>query len=169
MADRVIGPLRELRQPLHDGLRLLPSAAEAVAAGETGPALEALNRALLYLQATLVPYCRSEEFTLFPAVDGVFGLTDATRIMVAQHRSIGAMVDDIAAVVEATRRDADVAAYGRFLLPLLYGLYAGARIHLEAEDDVYLSLLDAHLSESQVGVIVENLARVAAGSAAPGS
>ena len=41
------------------------------------------------------------------------------------------------------------------------GLYALIRAHLEAEDDIYLSLLDQHLSESQVGVIVENLGRIA--------
>ena len=168
MPDRVIAPLRELRQPLHDGLRYLPAAAAAVTSGDTKQALAALSDALAYLQGTLVPLCRSEQFTLFPAVDGVLGSVGATNVMLAQHQSIAAMVDDLAAVEAAARRDDDIAPYSRYLLPLLYGLYAGVRLHLESEDDAYLSLLDEHLSESQVGVIVDNLTRVAAGNAAPG-
>jgi len=169
MADRVIAPLRELRQPLHEGLLHLQVAANEVQAGDATAALAALDLALTYLHGMLLPYSRSEQFTLFPAVDGVLGSTGATSIMLAQHRSIEAMVDDLARVVEAVRRDGEAAPYSRFLLPLLHGLYAGIRIHLESEDDVYLGLLDEHLSESQVGVVVDNLTRVAAGSAAPGS
>jgi hypothetical protein len=41
------------------------------------------------------------------------------------------------------------------------------RAHLESEDDAYLALLDEQLSESQVRVIVENIQRMVAGSAAP--
>ena len=53
------------------------------------------------------------------------------------------------------------------LRPLLYGLYAAARVHLESEDDAYLPLLDEHLSESQVGMVTDNYGRILAGSAPP--
>lgn len=167
MPDRVIGPLRDFRTTLHEGLHRLPSAAEAVSSGDNASALPALDAALEYLQGTLLPHCRSEKFTLFPAVEGVVGSIGTTQVMVAQHESIAAMVADLASVVIAAR-DGEIARYSRYLLPLLYGLYAAARVHLESEDDVYLSLLDEHLSESQVGVLVENLGRVAGGNAAPG-
>src|SRR3970040_167808 len=88
MPDRVIAPLRELRQPLHDGLRYLPAAAAAVTSGDTKQALAALSDALAYLQGTLVPLCRSEQFTLFPAVDGVLGSVGEAR---RRHRPVFAI------------------------------------------------------------------------------
>jgi hypothetical protein len=77
------------------------------------------------------------------------------------------MVSDLAQVVEAARTDSDVEAYGRYLLPLLYGLYALMRAHSEAEDDAYVSLLDEALSESQVNMIIDNIARISKGGRAP--
>ena len=162
-ADRVVRPLREHRLPLYDGLRQLQQAAAAVGVAEDPIALAALDAALAYLNTSFLPASKAEEFTLFIAVDGALGSIGTTRIMAAQHRSIAAMAADLAKVVEAARKDGDVAAYARYLNPLLFGLYALIRAHLEAEDDVYLGLLDEHLSESQVGMIVDNLTRIAAG------
>lgn len=165
--DRVVGPLREWRQPLHDDLRQLQVAAAAVTA-EPRVALAALDSALAFLHGRFLKICKAEEFTMFIAVDGVVGAVGSTRIMVAQHASIGAMVGDLAQVVEAARADGDVEAYARYLLPLLHGLYALIRAHLEAEDDVYLAVLDSAVSESQVGMIIDNLVRISeAQGAAP--
>jgi hypothetical protein len=83
--------------------------------------------------------------------------------MKAQHRSIAAMVSDLLKVADAARNEGGLENYTRYLLPLLYGLYAAIRVHLESEEDAWLPLLDAHLSESQVGVVVENYGRIIAG------
>lgn len=166
VADRVIGPLRIAREPLFDGLRRLQRAAEAVQAGSPESA-DALVLALEYLAGEFMPHARAEEFTLYPAVDGVLGSSGAADVMAIQHGSIGAMVSDLEKVVDAATSSGNVAPYAHFLLPLLHGLYATIRTHLEAEDTVYLTLLDEHLSESQVDVIVRNLARISAGSAPP--
>ena len=166
--DRVIAPLREARAPLYSGLRTLQVAAEAVTAGEPAAvALPALDAALAYLDSQLLAYSRAEEFTLFPAVDGVIGQRGASLVMEAQHRTLVVMAGDLRTVVAAAHDARDAAAYSRYLLPLLHGLYALARAHLEAEDEVYLTLLDEHLSESQVGVVVDNLQRIATNAPPP--
>ncbi|MER3497052.1 MAG: hypothetical protein C4321_03765, partial [Chloroflexota bacterium] len=59
----------------------------------------------------------------------------------------------------------EASGYARYLQPLLYGLYALARAHLDAEDAVFLPLLDEHLSESQVNVLLENSERIAGAKA----
>ena len=143
--DRVVAPLRDWRRPLHAGLSSLTAAAEAVAAGDPADALRALDRALAYLRGTLLPACDAEEFTLFIAVDGVYGATGAVAVMRAQHQVIAEMTADLEKVVA-------------------YGL---ARGHLESEDAAYLTVLDEHLSESQVNVIVENLDRIVSAKQAP--
>jgi hypothetical protein len=160
--DRVVAPLREFRLQQLEGLPQLQQAASAVQTAEYRVALAALDAALAYLEK-FVRFARAEEFTFFIAVDGAMSVVDGTRIMKAQHASIAAMVDDLGKVVEAARTDADVDAYARYLLPLLYGRYALIRAHNEAEDDAYVSLLDTVLSESQVGMIVDNMNRIATG------
>lgn len=165
MPDRVIGPLREARRPLHEGLHGLQHAAALVQAGLPG-AVPAVETALRYLHETFLTCSRAEEFTLYPAVDGVIGSVGATDVMVVQHGAIGEMADDLAKVLAAAQSDG-MEAYTPYLLALLHGLYAAIRTHLEAEDTVYLALLDDHLSESQVGVVVDNLRRVSQGTLAP--
>jgi hemerythrin-like domain-containing protein len=161
MTDRVVAPLRDFRQPLHDGLTTLQVAAAAVGPAETKVALAALDAAVEFLRDVFVPASSAEEFIFFPTVDGVVGQVGVTAVMAAQHRSLAAMAMDLESVVEASRQDGDTAAYARYLLPLLHGLYAAIRVHLESEDDAYVGLLDDHLSESQVGMLVDNLRRVA--------
>jgi hypothetical protein len=77
------------------------------------------------------------------------------------------MAGDLAQAIEAAKTDGDVAAYAKYLHPLLFGLYALVRAHLESEDEVYLPILDSALSESQVNMVVDNMTRMVAGSAAP--
>jgi hemerythrin-like domain-containing protein len=165
--DRVVGPLRDARRPLHDGLSALHLAAEAVATAEPAVAFKALDRALAFLQRTFLPSCEAEEFTLFIAVDGVYGATGAVAVMRAQHQVMVEMTADLEKVVAAAKPGNDPAAYARLLHPLLFGLYGLARGHLESEDAAYLTVLDEHLSESQVGVIVDNLDRIASARRAP--
>jgi hypothetical protein len=166
--DRVVGPLREARRPLFEGIGSLLLAADAVTAAEGRVALASLETAAGYLRDTVVPAQAAEDYTMLIAMDGILGQPGATNIIKAQHRSIAAMASDLAKVIDAARGEGDVGQYARYLLPLLYGLYAAIRVHLESEEDAWLPLLDAHLSESQVGVVVENFVRISSGGA-PGA
>lgn len=167
MSDRVVGPLRDLRESLHAGINTLQVAATAVGTAEQPIAIAALDAALGYLQDKFLPTSRAEEFTLFIAVDGVTGMVDSCQVMKAQHTTMIRMAGDLAQAIEAAKTDGDVAAYAKYLHPLLFGLYALVRAHLESEDEVYLPILDSALSESQVNMVVDNMTRMVAGSAAP--
>lgn len=156
--------LRHARQPVHDGLQTLHVAARAVSEAEPRLALAALESALAYVEDVLMPHCKAEEFTLFIAVDGVVGHPGVSDPLGIQHRSLRAMADDLARVAEASRKSGATAPHAAYLLPLLYGLYAAARMHLESEDEAYMPLLGGHFSHSQVEVLVKNLERIASGS-----
>jgi hypothetical protein len=164
--DRVIGPYREWRASLRTGLQSLAKAGAAAGQGPDDTARAALAEALRYVEGTLLPASLAEEFTLFPAVDGVLGLTGSCGVLEQQHEAMRQMAGDLRQVVAAAEKDGDTLAYGRYLQPLLFGLYGLARAHLEAEDAVFLPLLDEHLSESQVNVLVENSERIASAKAA---
>jgi hypothetical protein len=70
--------------------------------------------------------------------------------MKAQHTTLIRMAGDLAQAVEAAKAAGDPAEFAQYLQPLLYGLYALARAHLEAEDEAYVGLVEAVLSSVQV-------------------
>ncbi len=166
MEERVIGPYREWRMSLRGGLQALARAGAAVGGTDEGAARSALAEALRYVDGLLLPASEAEEFTLFPAVDGVHGVTGACEPLRLQHEALRAMASDLRKVAAAAAKDGDTCGYGRYLQPLLFGLYGLARAHLESEDGAFLPLLDAHLSESQVSVLVENSERITTAKAA---
>jgi iron-sulfur cluster repair protein YtfE (RIC family) len=159
--DRVIGPYREWRASLRTGLDSLARAAAAAGQGSEPGARGALDEALRYVNRTLIPASDAEEFTLFPTVDGVLGFSGSCDVLEHQHATMRQIVGDLRQVAEAAQRDGDTCAYAKYLQPLLYGLYGLARAHLDAEDAVFLPLLDEHLSASQVNVLMENSERIA--------
>ncbi len=163
--ERVIGPYRAWRESLRPGLATLVKAATAAGTGPEGEARAALAAALEYVGGTLLPACEAEEFTLFPTIDGVLGVSGSCEVLEVQHGSLRAMAEDLRKVAEAANTDGDVRAYARYLQPLLFGMYGLARAHLESEDAAFLPLLDEHLTESQVNVLVENSERITAAKA----
>ncbi len=121
--------------------------------------MAALDAALQYLQEQLLPGCRAEETTIFPAVSSVTGVSNACHVMRAQHTTLLRMAGDLAQVAEAARAAGDLTDYAKYLQPLLFGLYAFSRAHLESEDDAYLGLLEAVLSENQVTALAAEFER----------
>jgi hypothetical protein len=160
-----MSPLLEVRVPLHDGLRTLAAAAEAIDKGADWQA--PLDNALAFLQDEFVPACLGENFTLLGAVNGIFRSPEAANVMMHQHDSIRRMVGDLAKVTEAARKAPSLTEFRTPLFMLLYGLYGVGRVHLESEETAYFGPIADHLSESQVRVLSENLVRISAGSNAP--
>lgn len=157
-------PLRAVRQPLHAGLNTLQVAATAVTTAESRFALASLDAALEYLQEQLLPGCRAEEATIFPAVSAALGVTNACHVMRSQHTTMLRMAGDLAQVSQAARASGDLAEYAKYLQPLLFGLYALCRAHLESEDDAYIGLLEAVLSQNQVAGLASEFEGALAGS-----
>ena len=154
--ELALTPLRHARHPLHAGLNTLQVAASAVGTAEPRFALAALDSALAYLRETFLPACRAEEATLFVAVDGLFGVTNSCHAMRAQHTTIMRMAGDLAQAGDAARLAGSMDEVERFLPPLLHGLYALCRAHVESEDEAYITLLEAMLSAAQAESLASN-------------
>ena len=164
-AGTSMSPLFDVREPLREGLRTLPVAAEAV---DVGSAWEApLDAALSFLEDKFVPACTGENFTMLGAVNGIFGSPEAANVMMHQHDSIRRMVEDLSKIVAAVRDASSLDGFRTPLLMLLYGLYSVGRVHLDSEETAYFGPISDYLSESQVRVLSENLVRISQGSSAP--
>jgi hypothetical protein len=102
--DRVIGPYREWRASLRSGLQWLAKAGAAAGQGPDDTARAALAEALRYVEGTLLPASLAEEFTLFPAVDGVLGLTGSCGVLEQQHEAMRQMAGDLRQVAAAAEK-----------------------------------------------------------------
>jgi hemerythrin-like domain-containing protein len=154
-------PLRDLREQLHAGLSTLQVAASAVDTAESRMAMKALDAAMNYLQTEFLPMCRAEEAELFRKLDEIAGRPDSCRVMIAQHTSIIRMAGDLAQAIDAAKAANDIGSYAEYLHPLLYGLYALCRVHLESEDEAYLPTIASGMREPEVELMVQNMERIA--------
>ena len=131
-------------------LESLPNVLEAyVTSGQADVVCKIAATSHEDLQETLLPTCRAEEATLFVAIDGLMGVANSCHVMKAQHTTLMRMAGDYAQALDAARTAGDVTEFVQYLGPLLHGLYALARAHLESEDEAYLGLLEAMLSSAQ--------------------
>jgi hemerythrin-like domain-containing protein len=161
MDDDPHEPLRYVRDQLHAGLSTLQVAASAVDTAEPRMAMKALDAAMNYLQKEFLPMSRAEEAELFRKLDEITGRADSCRVMVAQHTSIIRMTGDLAQAIDAARAANDIPTYEEYLRPLLYGLYALCRVHLESEDEAYLPIIAAAMHEPEVELMVQQMDRIA--------
>lgn len=161
MDDDPHEPLRYIRDQLHAGLSTLQVAASAVDTAEPRMAMKALDAAMNYLRMEFLPMSRAEEAELFRQLDEITGLADSCRVMVAQHTSIIRMAGDLAQSIDAAKAANDISAYAEYLHPLLYGLYALCRVHLESEDEAYLPIIAAAMRQSDVELMVQQMERFA--------
>ena len=117
------------------------------AAGDGGPELRGLlDDAVRFLQDHLLIHAQAEERALYPVVAEVMGARDATATMSRDHVEVGTLVGELAAVRQALAQRAPSNAELLNLRRLAYGLYALLKVHFAKEEEVYLPLLDAHLS-----------------------
>jgi heavy metal translocating P-type ATPase len=129
----------------HDDLRqvlpLVRAAADALVAGPTPQAVDALHRARTALVERLVPHEDAEEAELYPALARTLGTGEAVAPMSRAHAEIGRLtrrleahlgaLDDGAALDPERRQD---------LLACLYGLHALLHLHYLQEEESYFTL-----------------------------
>ncbi len=101
------------------------------------------------LREDLLHHAHVEEHALYPVVARVMGATETTATMSRDHVEIGRLVEQLGTVT--SRLEDGTLAHGEVneLRRLLYGLYAVIRLHFLKEEEVYLPLLDAHLTEAE--------------------
>jgi uncharacterized protein (DUF2249 family)/hemerythrin-like domain-containing protein len=140
-------------QPLRDEHReLLPHIDELRALGDAvGSAREEDVRARLagvidFLQQHLLVHAGAEERVLYPTVARLMGAPRATATMSRDHVEVQRLTAGLAAMQTAIGIGGADAAQTAELRRLAYGLHALVTVHFAKEEEVYLPLLDAHLS-----------------------
>jgi iron-sulfur cluster repair protein YtfE (RIC family) len=146
-----------ITQPLKDEhAQLVPHIAALAAAGDAVNRVEITElRAMVddsysFLHDELIPHAHAEETALYPVVQRVVGAPEVTATMARDHVEVGALTAELAALREQlqsrTALDDDLA---NGLRRVLYGLHHLVKVHFAKEEEVYLPILDARLTETE--------------------
>jgi hemerythrin-like domain-containing protein len=113
--------------------------------------LKALGQTKRFLEQVFVPHANWEELTFYPALgDLVRRYGDPNAAMFIDHREIMRRIEEFVALagrVEAGERDPETIDRARILA---YQIQALVDAHERKEEEIYVALLNRHMSDSDV-------------------
>jgi iron-sulfur cluster repair protein YtfE (RIC family) len=141
-------PLRDEHAELVPHIQALATAGDAV--GTAGPAEldQLVHDSYHFLAHQLIPHAHAEEAALYPAVQRAVGAPEITATMSRDHVEVQALTDELDGLrhhLAETGALDDATARG--LRRVLYGLHHLVKVHFAKEEEVYLPILEAHLTE----------------------
>jgi hemerythrin-like domain-containing protein len=141
-------PLRDEHAELVPHIAALAEAADAVGTLELAEVRRLVDESYHFLAHQLIPHAHAEEAALYPAVQRAVGAAEMTATMSRDHVEVQALTDELGRLrtrlAEGEALDDDTT---RALRRVLYGLHHLVKVHFAKEEEVYLPLLEAHLTE----------------------
>jgi iron-sulfur cluster repair protein YtfE (RIC family) len=154
----VTQPLREEHKELLPHIESLKAAGDAVGESVTPALRNAVDEAYAFLVYHLIPHAQAEDKALYPMVQKVMGAAEATGTMSRDHVEVGRLTAELGALraLYAQLGAGWLApAQANALRAVLYGLYALVKVHFAKEEEVYLPLLDARLTQGEAHAMFE--------------
>jgi hemerythrin-like domain-containing protein len=158
-------PLRDEHKELFPQVELLRKAGDAAAEGAVEDELRRLaGDAYDFLAHHLIPHAQAEDQALYPVVQRLMGAPQATATMSRDHQEVGDLTAQLQALLPSLEKAALSMDQVNDLRRVLYGLYSLVKVHFAKEEEIYLPLLDASLSQAEASEMFEKM-EVAAGEA----
>ena len=159
----VTQPLRDEHKELLPHTEQLLAVADAVGEVSLESLQQAVDKVYAFLIHHLIPHAHAEDHTLYPMVGKVMGAPQATATMSRDHVEVGRLVEELAGLRTQLLSRSFGAPQEKMLRRVLYGLYALVKVHFAKEEEVYLPILDARLTEEEARRVFDEMARVAHG------
>jgi iron-sulfur cluster repair protein YtfE (RIC family) len=150
-------PLRDEHKellPQVEGLRL---AGDAINESLTSSAHAKIEESYHFLVHQLLPHALAEEKILYPMVQKAMGAELATATMSRDHQEVKRLVDDLDSLRVHRSQLTITTIQAQAMRRVLYGLYAVLKNHFAKEEEIYLPLLDAKLSEDEAHELFANM------------
>jgi hemerythrin-like domain-containing protein len=158
-------PLRDEHKELLPEVELLRLAGDAVAGTAVSESLrQTASEAYNFLAHHLIPHAQAEDQALYPVVQQVMGAPEATATMSRDHQEVGDLTAQLKALLPALEQGLLSTGQANDLRRILYGLYSLIKVHFAKEEEIYLPLLDANLTQSETDDMFEKM-EAAAGEA----
>jgi iron-sulfur cluster repair protein YtfE (RIC family) len=154
-------PLRDEHKELIPHVELLREVADSVGEAPIESVRQGVDEAYAFLSHHLIPHAQAEDQALYPVVGKVLGAPEATATMSRDHVEVGRLTEELRAVRADLVEAAISASQAKALRRVLYGLYALVKVHFAKEEEVYLPILDARLSDEEARRLFEGMEHAA--------
>lgn len=117
-----------------------------------------LDRIYQFLTQHLIPHAEAEEDALYPAVGKILGSPQATATMSRDHVEVSRLTEQLGWLRSEPTFELEQM---RNLRRVLYGLHALLRVHFAKEEEIYLPLLESHLTDAEANRLIHKMAQSA--------
>lgn len=147
-------PLRDEHAELYPHVEALAATGDAVGTVSVDELRARVDDSYHFLAGHLIPHAHSEEAALYPAVGRAVGAMEATATMERDHVEVATLTEELSALrarlETADRLDDELI---NRLRRVLYGLHAVVKVHFAKEEEVFLPILDAELTEADADAL----------------
>ncbi len=150
-------PLRdEHQQFLHDILAIR-DIADSIGDEPLDSLLLKVDQSLDFLIKDLLPHFSAEDRVLYPMVAKIMDSPQATNTMRMDHAEMRTLVDELTRQ-RAIIKDVDSLQHeAKNLYRILYSLYTLVILHFSKEEEIYLSIIDDHLTSEEGHCMLESM------------
>jgi hemerythrin-like domain-containing protein len=118
----------------------------------------AIEEAYLFLENRVIPHARAEDQVLYPVIARIVGSDLATRGMTRDHVEVGTLANELGLLrVELSEDEEPPREVVEEARRILYGLYALIKGHIDKEEEIFLTLVDANISEAETRPIFDRM------------
>lgn len=146
MTTTITQPLRDEHAHLLPHIEALREVADQVGDSGIDVLRQELSGVVAFLTDHLIPHALAEDAVLYPVVGAAMGAPEATATMRRDHVEVGRLTDELGALRHQLTGAALEPGTAKALRRLLYGLYALIKVHFVEEEEIFLPVLDRHLS-----------------------
>jgi hemerythrin-like domain-containing protein len=149
-SHKLTQPLRDEHAELVPHIAALAAAGDAVGRVDVDELRAMVDASYEFLTDQLIPHAHAEEAALYPVVQRAVGASEMTATMARDHVEVGSLTAELASLrdrLTVTSALDDDLANG--LRRVLYGLHHLVKVHFAKEEEVYLPILEEHLSDSE--------------------
>lgn len=139
-------PLRDEHKDLFSSVDRIRQVAELVGDASIAELQEGIAEVYNFLAAHLKPHAEAEDAALYPVVQQMLGSPDATKTMSRDHVEVGTYIDELASLQKNMNGAELTSVQIQSLQRVLYGVYALVKVHFAKEEEIYLPILDQHLT-----------------------
>jgi iron-sulfur cluster repair protein YtfE (RIC family) len=154
-------PLREEHRDLLPHLTQIQAIADAVGAVPIASLRQGIDEISAFLTHQLLPHAQAEERALYPVVGKLMGAQEATATMSRDHVEIKRLAEQLEKLRSQLGNETLEVSQEHALRRVLYGLSTLVAVHFAKEEEVYLPLLDTHLSPREAKPLFETMEQAA--------
>lgn len=156
----VTEPLRKEHEALHPKVESLREAGDAVGTVPVKDLRAKVVEAHEFLVKGLVPHAEAENEVLYTEINHLLGTDQATKTMARDHVEVAKLTEELGALEKKLDKEPNAETQLE-LRQTLYGLYRLVDLHFAKEEEVYLPILEAHLTVEQGKELFEKMGEAA--------